>query len=52
MTNEKKIDNRIKTQVRFPLYMWEYITAESERKGMAKNSVIIQIVEEHIKGQK
>ena len=45
-------DSRIKTQVRFSRYMWDYITSESERLGMSKNAVIIKIIEDSIKRQK
>ena len=48
MENNKKI----KTQVRFTAYMWDYITSESERLGMSKNAVIIKIIEDSIKRQK
>lgn len=43
----------VKTQVRFSQDIYDYITKEASRLGMAKNAVISKIIDEYrsIKGQ-
>lgn len=42
--------NVIKTQVRFSADIWNYITEESKRLNIAKNAVLIKIIDEYRKG--
>ncbi len=38
--------NTISTQVRIPEETWEYITAEAARMGIAKNAMLVFLVEQ------